>query len=425
MSVAFHGYASAFGYDVYGQEQQAQGGGDQSAGVAAVADGIGAGLGAVVAGVAHAESPAGVSKEQTLRFVGAMNSLEQLQQELARTMVRHRAAVGWLRNPLNKLRWMTGSVAMNAAPANRKLCPPVYPWIPPLPPQPQRPNPGGWAYGKPWCKCPTEDCAFTIDAKPLVPAKKIEARETELLAYKIRFSRPAGLGTYKDGLGPNAGNIRAARREAMQAWSLLMSLDAMSSLFTMAGVMADWRPPNLTSRAALRLLFPDDDDAKAGRIPAEVANRALATGLTQYAMGRFPRGYTMPLWVYGFTPEQARDISIGPTIAQVAAVQATSPPVETPPAANRSRRKGRTFAGDDYGYGAVSSGLRDRLHGLIATGQIRNVPEAPPSAVPGVVVEEFNQTVEANRGWSTGAKVAVGAAAAAVVGTAAWWFLAR
>ena len=41
----------------------------------------------------------------------------------------------------------------------------------------------------------------------------------------------------------------------------------------------------------------------------------------------------------------------------------------------------QAFSGDSFGAPAVPS-LRDELKGMITTGQIRNVPAAPPAAVP-------------------------------------------
>ena len=294
-----------------------------------------------------------------------MTSWDRLEVELERARARHKAAVDWLENPVNKRAWtrMKGR-------KGTKLCPPLYPRHPDFAPRPQLENPGGHVMGDPACRCPTHKCAFKPSVQGQVDAKKLEAQFTERAIYRIQHSRePYGRAEYSVGLLPNTGNIKTARNYAEKAWALLMSLDGMSPLFASAG-MPPWSPPNLTSKKTLVRLFPDDAGAKRGIVPYEPAMRTLSLGASMYGLGRFPAGYTMPMWVYGFTPEEARALGpIGPTIAQVVAVQ---------------KRRGdatidQAFAGDYFG---ATPTLRDELKGLITTGQIRNVPAAPPAAVP-------------------------------------------
>ena len=253
-----------------------------------------------------------------------------------------------------------------------KLCPPLYPRHPDFPPQPQVENPGGHAFGDPGCRCPTHKCAFKLGVQGLVDAKKLEAQFTERKIYRIQESRgPYDRASYAIGLLPEHGNIKTARNYALKAWSLLMSLDGMQALFASAG-MPPWSPPNLTSKKTLARLFPEDPDAKKGVVPYEPAMRTLSLGASMYGLGKFPAGYTMPMWVYGFTPEEARALGpIGPTIAQVVAVQKQ----------RGDRTMQQAFSGDSFGAPAGPN-LRDQLKGMITTGQIRNVPAAPPAAVP-------------------------------------------
>jgi hypothetical protein len=104
--------------------------------------------------------------------------------------------------------------------------------------------------------------------------------------------------------------------------------------------------------------------------------RTLSLGASMYGLGNFPAGYTMPMWVYGFTPNEARALGpIGPNIAQVVAVQKQ----------RGEKTIDQAFAG---AFGAApAQTLRDELKGMITTGQIRNVPPAPPAAVPAAQIK--------------------------------------
>jgi hypothetical protein len=308
-----------------------------------------------------------ISIAQTKVFIGAMTTWDRLEVELERARGRHKAAVDWLQNPVNKKAW-----TRRKGRKGTKLCPPLYPRHPDFPPQPQVENPGGHAFGDPGCRCPTHKCAFKLGVQGLVDAKKLEAQFTERKIYRIQESRgPYDRASYAIGLLPEHGNIKTARNYALKAWSLLMSLDGMQALFASAG-MPPWSPPNLTSKKTLVRLFPEDPDAKKGVVPYEPAMRTLSLGTSMYGLGKFPAGYTMPMWVYGFTPEEARALGpIGPTIAQVVAVQKQ----------RGDRTMQQAFSGDSFGAPAGPN-LRDQLKGMITTGQIRNVPAAPPAAVP-------------------------------------------
>ena len=370
----YDGYDDWFGQEAApapAAEAPAEGGGGGGADPNVVAGAIGSALNVANSAIGAVTGLVGrpdlISIVQTKVFIGAMTNWDRLEVELERARARYKSAVDWLQNPLNKKRWTSRKGRKGT-----KLCPPLYIPHPDFPPKPQPENPGGHVWGDPSCRCPTHKCAFKDSVQGMSTIKKAEAADRERAIYRIQHSRePFDRASYNIALAPNTGNIKTARNYALKAWSLLMSLDGMQSLFAAAG-MPPWSPPNLTSKKTLLRLFPDDADAKKGIVPYEPAMRTLSLGASMYGLGKFPAGYTMPMWVYGFTPEEARALGpIGPSIAQVVAVQKQ----------RGDRTMQQAFSGDSFGAPAVPN-LRDELKGMITTGQIRNVPAAPPAAVP-------------------------------------------
>ena len=397
-----------FGQEAAPAEAQSEGGGGQGqgqgqgqGGTAAVGMAISAVAGVAGAALQLGNDPREISRTNTNQFAMGLSNLEALQAEWDRARAQHRNAVWWLRNPANKLRWVTNAAAMRAAPRGSKVCPPLYPHPTFMAAVGEKEAPGGHASGPfgALCKCPTHKCAYKPEVRAMMLDKQRIAQRSRGDMWKIMNRRGKGLGCYAcdAGLGEMQGNIRDARARTIQSWSLLMGIDSMGSVYALQGIIAPFRDPRLSTPDTLRKLFPGDTDAEAGRIPIFMRDTAVATALSLYGGGAIPASFTLPLWTYGFDNEEARRWGTGPLIAQVATVQA---------------RMGSRMSGDVLDYrgwsagpqggqgelfgatqGSANASLQATIKDLVETRQMARVPSSPPAAIPPAQIQQTEQAM--------------------------------
>ncbi|HIK62118.1 MAG TPA: hypothetical protein EYF98_15680 [Planctomycetes bacterium] len=211
-----------------------------------------------------------------------------------------------------------------------------------------------------------------------------------------------------------AGNINQFRSRAEVAWSILMSLEGMREVLFASGTPAIWGAPvMLFDPNVIRMIFASpqarepgwepDPDALKGIIPAVMGSSLIQTLLTMYGMGIVPSAVPVPLWALGFTKAEQGRYTTGPTVGQVARI-------------NAEMWDGAPQYSGLVVYGAAPSpeGLRARLKALVKSGQIHKVPQAQPSAVPNAIAQVapgMAPDADALRAdaasMSTGAKVAL------------------
>ena len=371
-------------------EPEARFGGEEEATAAAAAGGGGGGgggggagaagaVGAVMQGAAMLVQAIGgvalqaadregrpdvMAKRHTTRFERVYSGLQRIKAERAEARRDLDAAVAWLRDPNNHVQWMSGPAAMTAAPKGQVLCDPLFPPAPTMPQKARSRSPGGHAAANPACKCPTAPCAFRDRAKGDLPGWLLQAAEAERKIAGIEVGghgRSQVLDVEVEADVHNLGTMREFTREARRSWTFLMSLEGLHPVLLASGMTAIWRTPLLFSPEVIKDLFirfeppfPNDPEALQGKVPAVVGRGILEMTLALYGMGMLPESYPVPLWVFTGDPE-----GIGPTIGQVAAVQA-------------QMLQGSTAAGAGGG-----ADLRGRVRYMIETGEVLRVPSVP------------------------------------------------
>ncbi len=420
------GYAEAAAL-LFGQDQ---GGG------AAVGMALGATAGVVGAALELGLDPREISRANTKKFTMGLANLEALEAEYQRAKDLHDSAVAWLTNPANKKRWMSGRTALRSAPPASRVCPPLYPRPVYMAATGEEEAPGGHASGDPSCRCPTHKCAFKPAVRGRVDAKKMEARTTQGRMWRIQNSRAGSGYTADGGLPPQTGNIRDARARTAQAWSLLMSVDSMGSVYALQGLIAPYRPPGLTDPRVMAKIFPDDPDVAAGRVPFATRDTAVSIALSLYGAGQIPASFTLPLWAYGFTPEESRRYGVGPLIGQVATVQAQSgarmagdyPDYQgwsAGPQGGWGELFGRSKGGST---GGVNSTIQSTVKSLLTSGRMSQVPVSPPSSIPPAQVQQTMRAIQVGEnnpdpdkpGLPFAAKAGIGVAVASLLGLGAY-----
>ena len=372
-----------------GAPQGGGGGANPAAAVGAIMQGaammVGAIAGAAAGAVDQQARPDIMAKRHVTRMGDALRGLWRIQNERDRMQERFDQAVAWLNDDSNRVQWMTGTFAMNAARKGKVKCPPLYPTPVGRAKMIKGDSPGGHAIGNPGCMCKTAKCAFRGRVKVDYDIMRGQASDAAGWLISIDSDR-AGNVEVPD--TPNTGNINQFRSEAKRSWSLLMSLEGFRAILLAAGITALWRSAELLDPNTLKLLFPDDPDGRKGKVPAAMGRNLIDMGLTLYGMGMVPGGFTLPLWSYGYSEQESNAIGIGPNIGQVAAVQARM---------YGTGQAGAVFSGYARYGAAPVGGLRGIIRSMIDSGEIRQVPEAPPSAVPGANIEAFQTQAAAEQ----------------------------
>lgn len=333
------------------------GGGMDAGGMGAMMQAIAAIVNGVFEGVALAKNteakPEIVAQTQSRMFNRRLQAIERLNAEVADLEARAADARRWLSDSSRKKQWMTGPQAMRSAPKGAKECPGLWEGAPTFR------SPGGHAYGLPSCRCPSATCAFKDPAaagskKTIASGAKIE---------RVKHTRDGGNTDWPKRVGH--GNLDAYRTELRHSWGQLMGLKAFEPLLKMhpygATVLTKIPPTNVLIGAdSLTKIFPEDPDTAQGIVPFYVLNDHLGSWLNFAAMFPEISGFRPPIWMYGLTPEEQRQVGIGPTIG---AVQKTL-----------EARPSMSFAGyDTFGsaYGA-SSGVAGMIKSMLMTPQGRS-----------------------------------------------------
>ena len=332
--------------------------------------------GAAVSGTAQQAQPDIMAKTHVTRLQKALAGLKRCRTDLRKMAEKHNGAVAWLQHPNHKKRWTTQS--HTPAPGTL-LCPTLWDNPPGLPAKIQPESPGGHVFGEIFCRCPTDPCAYKGRVAGLVLGKKLEATTTRAKMEGIKHGGHGRLpGDVNVPLAAKTGSIDYFRMEALRSWSFLLSLEVFRDLiFLTSGYPVPWRSASFVDPVTLKYLFSPlysgDEVANAswgdpaaaasaeeGRVPAHIGSEILAQAINFYAQGLLHTGYTPPIWVYNFNRQERENYVVGPTIGQIAAVQANWQP--------------------------DGSSLMERLRTDIASGAIRSIPEVQPGALPGARV---------------------------------------
>jgi len=406
------------------------GAGDPASAIGAVAQGAAAVVGAITDAV-----QTGVAQQAQINIM-ALNNVEKLQWGLTglKRLFRERAdfkkrlndAIKWMNNPANKRTWMN-SAANRAVvkPNTGGLCDTMFEGVPfsefdnVLQ---GKPNPGGHGITGPHCRCPYEKCAYKLSEHVKYDSTRIIGADAtkRLASIDWGLPNPARIphapinGGFAGTVG--VGNVNAWRGDTITAWSYLISLEGLREiLFTVDPSQAPvWRSEPLLDPTTIKMLFASpearepgwtaDPEAAQGLVPAHVGAATISQMLTFYGMGVLPAAATVDLWALGFSRAERSRYIAGPTIGQVAQVnkamwdqggaaamlggRSSSPASFGGISASFDEVSAR-FGGVSASFGGVSAGppaptdLRTTLKNLVVTGQISQVPQAPPSAVPG------------------------------------------
>ena len=125
----------------------------------------------------------------------------------------------------------------------------------------------------------------------------------------------------------NTGNVVGWRRMAVKFWDVLAGFDVYRNLFDLAAIMGlnrplESAPTDMFSPAKLKMMFPQAEfrvDVDRGVAPFPTRNAALTSALRLNINGILPDQIVLPLWVYGLSVAQQRELKypIGPTIGQI------------------------------------------------------------------------------------------------------------
>lgn len=355
----------AFGQDAGGGQAAGGGGAGGADAVGGILQAVAAIVNGVFEGVATAKAveaqPQTVAQTQTRMFTRRLQAIDRLRDEIAQEEGKVRDARLWLKDSSRKKQWRTGSLAMSRAPRHATWCDVS---------QDERgryQSPGGHAYGVPSCRCPTADCAYKDPLGARAQRDKIKAALAKI--ERIRDTRDGGNIDWPRTWGH--GNLRAYRTELQHSWSLLMGLRAFEPLLKMApeGVAVLSKTPSanlLIGAESLEKVFPDDPDAQRGVVPFHVLNEHLGSWLNFATLFPVMDGFRPPIWLYGLSEAEQRQIGVGPTIGAIKRLLA-------------ARDAGQAIPGfSGYGYdGGFGSGYdSDAVFGAAPTGGIAGMVKA-------------------------------------------------
>ena len=343
------------------------GGGGQAAAAGAILEAIASIVdsitNAVGTGVAQQAEPHIMAKNNTNYFSWHIRAIKRILLETENEQKIILAAKAWLDDSRNRAPWVAGLPAKNA-----KMCPALYQG------KSTTSNPGGHRKDDLGCACPTHACAYKV---PGTAQAKKNAITAALAHIKFIYDiRQTGDPQYANG-----SNLMAVRGKAKKAFGMLLGIRSMEMLFSFTpegGKILSYTPPanDLLGPETLRLLWPDDPEARVGIVPYmirnDVLNRWLNTAENPLltGLGNPLDDLRPPLWVYGFTPTEARQIGIGPTIGAVLNLMETGMLPNSNPAPsmyNEGETFGAIAAPDDDAifFGAAGNRLTDAIKRMI------------------------------------------------------------
>ena len=304
--LVYSGAFGAFGLGAFGAEEADAGGGGGGGGagqaVGAVAGAAAAIAGVVAAGVMNEDRPEVAYRRARDRWSNADSGLERSLHETDKLREERDDRKKWLCDKDNWKKWKADNPRANSGPGGCSSrdkggnCR----WSA----HPKRIDHPAW-------------CAYKDPVKAEVTWN--EAKLAQALVEQALWFRP-GLDLESPNL-PNTGSVKGWRLVARKHFDVIVGLEPYRLFFTALGIVLEPAPTHLFLKGSLQRLYPEAElaeDVDQGVLPFITRNNILSTALSLKGAHFLGDSVRLPLWVYGFTLDEQRDLGpIGPTLGAV------------------------------------------------------------------------------------------------------------